>query len=444
MMGTLDTAFADACLNRVRAFDPLVADGRVRSLVGILIEGEGISARLGSICAVEARDGAAFEAEVVGFRDDRFLLMPLANHHGVGPGARIHLLHTRSEVPAGNACLGRVLDGLGRPIDGGPPLEGADFVPLHRSPESAITRERVRRSLGLGVRAIDGLTAVGRGARIGIFAGSGVGKSTLLSQIARATAADVRVIALVGERRREVREFIERDLGDALAQSVVVVATSDEAPPLRTRAAFTATAIAESFRDQGQQVLLIMDSLTRFCTALREIGLAVGEPPTTRGYTPSVWSTLPRLLERAGTSECGGSVTGLYSVLVEGDDMNEPVSDAARSLLDGHITLSRALAEKGHYPAIDVLASVSRVMPDIVSAEHQALALRAREALAVYRDAEDLISIGAYVPGSNPAIDAAQQLHGPLRAFLCQGGGEPSSEEDARRALAVALGGVES
>jgi FliI/YscN family ATPase len=291
------------------------------------------------------------------------------------------------------------------------------------------------------VRAIDGLLTVGRGARIGVFAGSGVGKSTLLSQIARDTVADVRVIALVGERRREVREFIERDLGDALAQSVVVVATSDEASPMRVRAAFTATAIAEKFRDQGRQVLLIMDSLTRFCTALREIGLAVGEPPTTRGYTPSVWSTLPRLLERAGTSGCGGSVTGLYSVLVEGDDMNEPVADAARSLLDGHITLSRELAEKGHYPAIDPLASVSRVMPDIVSAEHLALAQLARESLSVYREAEDLISIGAYVPGSNPAIDAAQRLHQPLRSFLCQGSSERSSERDAIEALAAALGG---
>jgi flagellum-specific ATP synthase len=386
--------------------------------------------------------GPSFEAEVVGFRDERILLMPLGEHRSVGPRARIRLLHNRAEVVAGEACLGRVFDGLGRPLDGGPALDGAERVPLHRAPVSALARERVRRPLDVGIRAINGLITLGRGARVGVFAGSGVGKSILLGQIARSTAADVSVIALVGERRREVREFVERDLGSGLAHSVVIVATSDEAPLHRVRAALAATAVAERFRDEGREVLLIMDSLTRYCTALREIGLAAGEPPTTRGYTPSVWSTLPRLLERAGTSPGGGSVTGIYSVLVEGDDMNEPVADAARSLLDGHVTLSRALAEKGHFPAVDVLASVSRVMPEVVSKQQLALAARARAALATYRDAEDLISIGAYVAGSDPAIDAARELNGPLRAFLRQAGDESAGLEESFNALAGALGGA--
>jgi len=437
----LDHAFARASRARLAAFEPFAAGGSVRSIVGLLIEGEGVPAQLGSVCRVEpAGGGPACEAEVVGFREGRLLLMPLSPPRGVGPGARLRLLHHRAEAVAGPACLGRVLDGLGRPLDGGPPLDAAERVPLHRAPESALGRERVHRPLDLGVRAINALLTPGRGTRIGVFSGSGVGKSTLLGQIARHTAADVIVIALVGERRREVREFVERDLGPALARSVVVVATSDEAPLHRVRAAFAATAVAERFRDDGRDVLLIMDSLTRFCTALREIGLATGEPPTTRGYTPSVWSTLPRLLERAGTCAGGGSVTGIYSVLVEGDDLNEPVADAARSLLDGHVSLSRALAERGHFPAIDVLASVSRVMPDVTRPAHQELARRAREALATYRGAEDLISIGAYAAGSNPAIDAARRLQEPLQRFLRQGVDERASLEESLAALRSALG----
>ncbi len=421
MSAALDTGFKRACLSRIANLEPIEADGRVCTVVGTMIEGEGIPARIGSVCRVEPDDGrACFEAEVVGFRDQRFLLMPLGDHSGVAPGARLRVSGRRSRVPRGDAVLGRVLDGLGRPIDGGLPLDAAPTIPLHRPPESAVTRERVSQPLDLGVRAINSFCTVGRGMRLGIFAGSGVGKSSLLGQIARNTQADINVIALIGERRREVREFIERDLGDALAHSVVIVSTSDEAPLLRVRAAHAATAIAESFRDDGRAVLLMMDSVTRFCTALREIGLATGEPPTTRGYTPSVFSELPRLFERAGTSTTGGSVTGIYTVLVEGDDLNEPVADASRSLLDGHVALSRRLAERGHFPSIDVLASVSRVMNDVASDEHIQLARSAREAMATYAEAEDLISVGAYQAGSDARIDGARLLHDPLRAFLQQ------------------------
>jgi len=436
-----DAAFGRACRSRLEAFEPVVADGWVCAVVGTVIEGEGLGAPVGGVCRVLPADGGpAFHAEVIGFRDQRILLMPLAEQHGVGPGARIELARTRATVPAGDACLGRVLDGLGRPLDGGAPLAGTDEVPLYRTPEHVLSRERVHVPLDLGVRAIDGLATVGRGARIGIFAGSGVGKSTLLGQVARHTRADVNVIALVGERGREVRDFIERDLGDALARSVVVVATGDEAPLLRVRAAHAATAIAECFRDAGRQVLLLMDSLTRFCMALREIGLAAGEPPATRGYTPSTWSQLPRLVERAGTAPGGASITGIYTVLVEGDDHNEPVSDAARAVLDGHVTLSRELAHRGHFPAIDVLASVSRVMPDIVPERHRELARQAREAMALYRHNEDLFSIGAYAEGSDPAVDRARALDAPLRAWLAQRPEEPSDVAGAVERLAAVLG----
>lgn len=440
MSAAPDTAFTDACIARVRSLEPIQADGRVCSLVGIMIEGEGVPARLGSVCIVEPEDeGLAFEAEVVGFRERRFLLMPLGEHGAVSPGARLRLSGTRAVVPKGTACLGRVLDGLGRPIDGGEPLDGVATVPLYRAPESALARERVSRPLDLGVRAINAFCTVGRGMRLGIFAGSGVGKSTLLGQIARHTNADVAVIALIGERRREVRDFIERDLGESLARSVLVVSTSDEAPLLRVRAAHAATAIAESFRDQGKHVLLMMDSVTRFCTALREIGLATGEPPTTRGYTPSVFSQLPRLFERAGTSASGGSITGIYTVLVEGDDFNEPVADATRSLLDGHVTLSRRLAERGHFPSIDVLASISRVMTDIVSEDHTQFARSARVALSTYAEAEDLISIGAYQSGSDAGIDAARILHEPLQRFLQQPPEESSTIEASLESLRAIL-----
>ena len=436
-----DVTFLEACRTRLEEFEPAVADGRVRGLVGTLIEGEGVVVPVGGVCRVQPADGtSAFLAEVVGFRDERILLMPLGEHHGVGPGARLQADTLRATVPGGDACLGRVVDALGRPLDGGPPLDDAEAVPLYRSPEPVLRRERVHAPLDLGVRAIDGLATVGRGARIGIFAGSGVGKSTLLGQIARHTHADVNVIALVGERGREVRDFIERDLDEALSRSVVVVATADEMPLLRMRAAHAATAMAERFRDGGRHVLLLMDSLTRFCMAQREIGLAVGEPPTTRGYTPSTWSQLPRLVERAGTAPGGASITGIYTVLVEGDDPNEPVADAARAALDGHVTLSRELAHRGQYPAIDVLASVSRVMSDIVPESHQALGRAAREALASYRRNEDLIAIGAYTTGTDPVVDRARALDEPLRRFLCQRPEERSDIGDAVAGLEAVLG----
>lgn len=443
--GIDDHAFVEALRARIAGAEPFAADGRVRALVGNVIEGEGITARVGSTCWIEPDDGERpFAAEVIGFRDDRFLLLPLGEARGCGPGARVRIGQTRATMPAGPACLGRVLDGLGRPIDGLPPLEGAVEVPLVRRPSHPLRRERVSQPLDVGVRAINGLMTVGRGARLGIFAGSGVGKSTLLGQIARFTSADVAVIALIGERGREVREFVERDLGAALARSVVVVATSDEAPLLRARAALAATAIAERFRDDGLQVLLMMDSVTRYCMALREIGLAAGEPPTTRGYAPSVWSQLPRLLERAGTSDGGGSITGLYTVLVEGDDPNEPVADAARSILDGHVLLSREIGARGQYPAIDVLQSVSRVMGDVVPPEQVRLAMRAREVLATWRRAEDLIAIGAYANGSDRAIDEARALEPRLRAFLRQGGAERATLGETLLALRTALGEAEA
>jgi flagellum-specific ATP synthase len=440
MSAVCHDAFVAACRARIAGLEPIVADGRVRALVGLVIEGEGVRARVGTVCRVEPDGGEPpFAAEVIGFREQRFLLMPLGEARGVGPGARVRVEPARTTVPAGRACLGRVLDGLGRPIDGGPPLDDAEAAPLHRRPEPTLARARIERPLEVGVKAIDAMLTPGRGGRLGIFAGSGVGKSTLLGQIARGTEADVNVIALVGERGREVREFLERDLGSALARSVVVVATSDEAPLLRARAALAATAIAEHFRDAGRHVLLLMDSLTRFCTALREIGLAAGEPPTTRGYTPSVWSALPRLLERAGTSAGAGSITGLYTVLVEGDDQNEPVADSVRAIVDGHVVLRRELAERGQYPPIDVLASVSRVMPDVVSPEHLATALRARGVLATFRNAEDLIAVGAYVAGSDRGIDEARTLEPQLRAFLRQGPKERSTLAESVAALGAAL-----
>lgn len=441
MSAAADAAFLSACHARVRALDPVALDGRVRSAVGTVIEAEGLRARVGSVCRVEPEDGAhGFDAEVIGFRERHFLLMPLGESTGIGPGARVRVLRSRAEVPAGDACLGRVLSPLGEPLDGRGPLVGAEPVPLYRRSETPLARGRIQRALDVGVRAINALLTLGQGARVGIFAGSGIGKSTLLGQIARHTSAEVIVVALVGERGREVREFVERDLGPALARSVVVVATSDEAPLLRMRAAHAATALAESFRARGRHVLLLMDSLTRFCTALREIGLAAGEPPATRGFPPSVWSALPRLLERAGTAPGGGSITGLYTVLVEGDDPNEPVADAARALLDGHVVLSRALAERGHFPPIDVLASVSRVMGSVVPESQLRLAQLARESLATYRRAEDLISIGAYREGSDPVIDHARRLEAPLRAFLGQRVEEAVDLAASVAALAAALG----
>lgn len=395
--------------------------GKVTKVVGLTIESEGPETHIGALCTIKSRGRNSILAEVVGFRDRNVLLMPIGDMSGISPGSTVTVYHKDLEVAVGESLLGRVLDGLGNPIDGKGPIVPECYYPVSNMPPNPMTRPRIRQVLPLGVKCIDGLLTVGKGQRMGIFAGSGVGKSTLLGMIARNTKADINVIALIGERGREVREFLERDLQEeGLKRSVVVIATSDQPALIRLKGAMVATAIAEYFRDKGKDVLLLMDSLTRFSMAQREIGLAIGEPPVSRGYTPSVFAILPKLLERAGTSE-KGSITGLYSVLVDGDDMNEPITDTVRGILDGHIALSRQLAHRNHYPAIDVLGSVSRVMNDIVDDEHKMYARELRQALAVYRDAEDLINVGAYVKGSNPAIDKAISLHDSINEFLTQG-----------------------
>ncbi|WP_338834441.1 putative ATP synthase YscN [Moorella humiferrea] len=393
--------------------------GKVTRVTGLTIEVRGLKAAIGELCHIYNNGAAPVAAEVVGFREEATLLMPLGELEGIGPGCRVIAAGHGHLIPVGRELMGRILDGLGRPMDG-LPLKAEALRPVNNAPPNPLERRRIKEVLATGIKAIDGLLTCGCGQRVGIFAGSGVGKSTLLGMIARHSTADINVIALIGERGREVRDFIEGDLGEeGLARSVVVVATSDRPALVRIKGAFTATAIAEYFRDQGKNVLLMMDSLTRFAIAQREVGLAIGEPPATRGYTPSVFAALPRLVERAGTA-ARGSITGLYTVLVEGDDMNEPVADTVRGLLDGHIVLSRRLAAENHYPAIDVLQSVSRLMPEITSREHQKKAGLLRELLAAYREAEDLIEIGAYQQGSNPRVDAALKHYEAIQSFLRQ------------------------
>ncbi|MBA4137684.1 MAG: EscN/YscN/HrcN family type III secretion system ATPase [Opitutus sp.] len=405
---------------QVRHLPAVQRVGAVTGVAGLIIESEGPNVGLGELCHVRSpRTDFAVRAEVVGFREHRVLLMPLGDTAGLHVGCEVAAADRPALPRPGPELLGRVLDALGRPFD------GLGLVPVDRTerdatPPHPLRRQRIKEPLTTGVRVLDTFTPVGRGQRLGLFAGSGVGKSTLLGMIARGCSADVVVVALVGERGREVREFIEKDLGpEGLKRSVVVVATSDTPAPLRLRAAFTATSIAEAYRDQGKNVMLLMDSVTRFAMAQREIGLAIGEPPATRGYTPSVFALLPRLLERSGAGE-SGAITALYTVLVEGDDMNEPVADAVRGILDGHLVLSRQLAHFNHYPAVDVLESVSRLTRDVCSAEQVELAAKAREHLALYRKNEDLISIGAYNKGANAALDHAIALHDPLRKFLRQ------------------------
>lgn len=393
--------------------------GRVARVVGLNLEIEGLNAPIGSAVTVST-DTGPLVAEVVALREDGLVCMPLGELVGVQAGARVELSAPLSTIPVGHGLLGRVLDGLGRPIDDGPPLHDAELVAVDAHAPHPLRRHRIDTALPLGVRALDTLTPCGRGQRMGIFAGSGVGKSSVLSMIARGTEASVSVLALIGERGREVREFIDHDLGpEGLARSVVVVSTSDAPALVRLRAAFTATRIAEWFRDQGQDVLLMMDSLTRFAMAQREVGLSAGEPPATRGYPPSVFALLPRLLERAGAGE-RGSITGLYTVLIEGDDLMDPIGDAARSILDGHIVLSRRLATAGHFPSIDVLESISRVGPAVTTAGQRAAATEFRRLLAAYRDARDLIEIGAYVAGTNPLVDRAIALRDAMDGFLRQ------------------------
>ena len=397
--------------------------GMVRRVVGLNLEVAGISAAIGDAVMVEApgQPDDVLIAEVVALHDDMVVCMPFGDLRGVRAGSLVESTGRPATIRVGDGLLGRIVDGLGRPIDGGPPLLDLAEVTVEGAPPHPLRRSRVDRQLALGVRAIDTLIPCGAGQRMGIFAGSGVGKSSILSMIARGTSADVSVLALIGERGREVREFIETDLGEeGLARSVVVVSTSDEPALVRLRAAFCATRIAEHFRDAGRDVVLMMDSLTRFAMAQREVGLSAGEPPATRGYPPSVFALLPRLLERAGQAE-HGSITGLYTVLVEGDDMNEPIADAARSILDGHIVLSRRLATAGHFPSIDVLESVSRVVGAVSSPSQQQAATTLRSLLAAYRDAKDLIEIGAYVAGTNPLVDRAVVLRDATDAFLRQG-----------------------
>ena len=397
--------------------------GKVVQIVGLVIQCNGPNVSMGELCYVQSHfDGVEpLPAEVVGFREGYVLLMPLGETKGIGPGCQVVSAQKVLQVKVGPELLGRVIDGLGNPIDGKGPILCKSEYPIQADPPAPLDRPVIKDSLYVGVRAIDGLITMGQGQRIGIMAGSGVGKSTLLSMIARNTEADISVIALVGERGREVKEFIERDLGEeGLKRSVVVVATSDKPALVRIKGAMTATAIAEYFRDQGRKVILMMDSVTRFAMAQREVGLTVGEPPATRGYTPSVFALLPRLLERAGTS-ARGSITGIYTVLVDGDDMNEPIADAVRSILDGHIVLSRNIAAQNHFPAIDVLASVSRVMSAVVPKEHMEANRKLRALMAVYKEAEDLIHIGAYVKGSSQKIDEAVQKIDAINDFLCQG-----------------------
>ncbi|MFO7154270.1 MAG: flagellar protein export ATPase FliI, partial [Caldicoprobacter oshimai] len=401
---------------------------------GLTIEAEAPVGEVGEICHIyNTREAAYIPAEIVGFRKDRILLMPYGELNGIGPGSKVVFTNKPFMVAVGSQLIGRILDGLGNPMDDKGPVELEKWVSIQNVPPHPLNRQRISTPLVLGVRAIDGLLTCGRGQRLGIFAGSGVGKSTLLGMIARNTLADVNVIALIGERGREVREFIEKDLKkDGLERSVIVVATSDQPPLVRLKAAFVATTIAEFFRDKGKNVLLMMDSLTRFAMAQREVGLAIGEPPVSRGYTPSVFSILPKLLERVGNGE-KGSITGLYTVLVDGDDFNEPISDAARGILDGHIILSRRLANRNHYPAIDVLGSVSRVMPDIVDKSHMNVAAKIKTLMAAYEEARDLINIGAYRRGSNPEVDEAIQKMPQITEFLQQAIDEKAEFEDTYR-----------
>lgn len=407
-------------VRELSSMDDLDYTGKVAQIIGLTIESKGPKANMGDLCLIHSQANKSIYAEVVGFKEQRVLLMPLAELEGIGPGSYVTALGRPLSVKVGPSLLGRVLDGLGNPIDGYSGTSCDMTYPINSGVVQPLARQRISEPLAVGVKAIDGTLTCGKGQRIGIFAGSGVGKSTLLGMMARNTTADVNVIALIGERGREVREFLERDLGaEGLRNSVVVVATSDQPALVRLKGALVATAIAEYFRDQGKDVLFMMDSVTRFAIAQREVGLAVGEPPATRGYTPSVFALLPKLLERTGPGETG-TITAFYTVLVEGDDMNEPITDTVRGILDGHIVLSRKIAEQQHYPAIDILASVSRLMPEITQPEHQRLAGKLRSLLAVYRDAEDLINIGAYSEGSNPKIDLAIKAINQIEEFLRQ------------------------
>ena len=427
---------------RLRGYEPLKTSGKIIDVVGLTICASGPPLSVGDLCYVQSeRQRARIPVEVVGFRGDRILLMPLGDMAGIRPGDVLVPTHHPRLVHAGPQLLGRVIGSLGQPIDGRPAPVWESKRPLLAPAPAPLERERINQPVATGIRAVDACVTCGKGQRVAVMSGSGVGKSKLIGMIARNTNADVNVIALIGERGREVREFIEGDLGpEGLERSVVVVATSDEPALQRLSGAYTATAIAEYFREQGADVMLMMDSITRFAMAQREVGLAVGEPPTTKGYPPSVYALLPKLLERVGNT-AAGSITGFYAVLIEGDDMNDPIGDAVRSITDGHIALSRDLASRGHYPAVDVLESISRSMIDVTRPEHRQLATEIRHLLAVYKQAEDLINIGAYVAGSNPEIDRALRLMPGIRRFLQQDLFEKSDYAAIEQAMQTALRG---
>lgn len=415
-------------MSHLSAFDKIQTQnyfGVIRAVVGLLVEVEGLDQHVRVGQRLEIEGEKIIPAEVVGFRGQTTLVMPYTSTDGLGPGCRVSTTHKELALYPSQAWLGRILNGLGEPIDDGPPLpHDSERYPLHNSPPPAHKRQRVGSRVDVGIRVLNTFTTLCKGQRMGIFAGSGVGKSVLLSQLAKFTDCDVAVIGLIGERGREVQEFIQDNLGDALERSVVVVATSDESALLRKQAAYTAVSVAEYFRDQGKNVLLLMDSVTRFAMAQREIGLSVGEPPTTKGYPPTVFAELPRLLERSGPGVATGTITGVFTVLVDGDDHNEPVADATRAILDGHIVLDRHIGEKGRYPAVDVLRSVSRTMPDCNQEDETAIINKAKAALSTYEDMEEMIRLGAYRKGSDADVDLAIQLYGPLTDFLKQGKNE--------------------
>jgi len=431
----IDFAKFHSVLSGVKLLD---CQGLVVRVSGQTVESNGPSLGLGELCSIRIRDGRQVLAEVVGFHSDHLILLPLEHIEGISPGDTVTARTTPRHISLSDNVLGRVVNGLGEPIDAKGPLAGRDKKALDASSPAPLSREKITSPLALGIRSIDSVLTCGKGQRMGIFSGSGVGKSVLLGDIANSSDADVNIVALIGERGREVREFLESDLGpEGLARSVVVVATSDAPPIQRVKAAFVAVTIAEYFRDKRKNVLFMMDSLTRFAQAQREIGLAAGEPPATKGYCPSVFSLMPRLIERLGCSQ-SGSITGILTVLVENDDLSDPVADSARSLLDGHIVLSRKLAERGHYPAVDILQSVSRLMPAVTSKEHRLAALKLKEIYAIYADAEDLINIGAFSPGSNRRIDGAVALIDRIRSFLIQAVRERTDfSETVRRLTAI-------
>jgi flagellum-specific ATP synthase len=423
------------CLELLQELNPVQSYGKVTKVIGLIAEGQGIKASLGSTCQLIAENEQAINAEVVGFRDGVVLFMPYGDMRGIKPGSLIKNSATPPLFPVGHEFLGQAIDAFGQPLDKSRKILPRRLYPLYAEPLNPLQRPRITEPLDVGVRAINGLLTLGKGQRVGIMAGSGVGKSTLLGMMARYTRADVNVIGLVGERGREVVEFMEKDLGpEGMARSVLVVATSDQAPLIRMRAAYAATAMAEYFRDQGMDVLLMMDSVTRFAMAAREVGLAAGEPPTTKGYTPTVFAQLPRLLERAGRTE-KGSITAIYTVLVDGDDFNEPIADAVRSILDGHIVLTRELADQGHYPAIDVLKSISRLRSDVAPEDALQAGRKILGSLATYKRVEDMVNIGAYVKGSNPEIDKALELINPINDFLRQPVEEKQTLEESFQKL---------